>query len=109
MDASCNSGEILFTVKIVDAIILGRSPFLPKRLKMNKIITALIFCVSLFGNIGVSESADCAALYASAPKDIQETYIPRCKEDVAKAKNGDADAAWGIGALYDREKNMLSQ
>ena len=71
---------------------------------MNKIITALIICVSLFGNIGVSESADCAALYASAPKDIQETYIPRCKEDVAKAKNGDADAAWGIGALYDREK-----
>ena len=71
---------------------------------MNKIINALIICVSLFGNIGVSESADCVALYASAPKAIQERSIPFCKQNVAKAKNGDADAAWGIGALYEREK-----
>ena len=88
---------------------LGPLPFFPKRLNNEYNHTYFNnFCI-FFENIAVSESADCAAFYASAPKDIQKTNIPRCKENVAKAKNGDVDAAWAIGALYDREKNTLKQ
>ena len=72
------------------------------------------FSIILFSLLVISPSlalsdSDCAKFYASAPEAVKEKYIKRCMQDFAKAKNGDAEAAFRLGAVYSREKIMLKQ
>ena len=72
------------------------------------------FSIILFSLLVISPSlalsdSDCAKLYASAPEAVKEKYIKRCMQDFAKSKNGDAEAAVRLEAVYSREKNYAEE
>jgi len=50
-------------------------------------------------------NSDCAKFAASAPEAVKGKYIKRCMQAFAEAKNGDVEAAFGLGVSYSREKN----